>query len=138
MELAEILGLTQEKVIVDEFFDLFCRGIEANDIGDKQKKFREVFRAYMLGLRRYKNADSQTLAEFFREVNLSEELAWDDLFIHKCRFFTKCLVIGSEAFVREKLAKFSDKMNWEKNHEPYTEDEWNQIYSLKPRRANSS
>ncbi|WDE98797.1 transposase [Lentisphaera profundi] len=118
----------------DEFFDLFCRGIEANDIRDKQKNFREVFRAYMLGLRRYENADSQTLAEFFREVNLSEELAWDDLFIHKCRFFTKCLVIGSEAFVREKLVKFSAKMKWKKIHEPYTEDEWNDIYSLKPRR----
>ena len=117
-----------------DFFDLFCRGIEAEGVRDKQKHFREVFRAYMLGLRRYKNADSQTLAEFFREVNLSEELAWDDLFIHKCRFFTKCLVIGSEAFVREKLAKFSGKMKWKRIHEPYTEDEWNDIYSLKPRR----
>jgi REP element-mobilizing transposase RayT len=121
-----------------DFFDLFCRGIEANDIRDKQKHFRAVFRAYMLGLRRYKNADSQTLAEFFWEVNLSEELAWDDLFIHKCRFFTKCLVIGSEAFVREKLAKFSAKMNWKRIHEPYTEDEWNDIYSLKPRRRRTS
>jgi putative transposase len=117
-----------------DFFDLFCRRIEAEGVRDKQKHFREVFRAYMLGLRRYKNADSQTLAGFFREVNLSEELAWDDLFIHKCRFFTKCLVIGSEAFVREKLAKFSGKMKWKRIHEPYTEDEWNDIYSLKPRR----
>ncbi|MDD7985916.1 hypothetical protein PQO01_13280 [Lentisphaera marina] len=116
------------------FFDLFCRNIEAEDARDKQRHFREVFRAYMLGLRRYKNADSQTLAEFFREVNLSEELAWDDLFIHKCRFFTKCLVIGSEAFVREKLSKFSAKMKWKRIHEPYTESEWNDIYSLKPRR----
>jgi len=117
-----------------DFFDLFCHGIEAEFEKDKQKHFREVFRAYMLGLRRYKNADSQTLVEFFREVNLSEELAWDDLFIHKCRFFTKCLVIGSEAFVREKLAKFSHKMKWKRIHEPYTEDEWNNIYSLKPRK----
>ncbi|EDM24997.1 hypothetical protein LNTAR_03679 [Lentisphaera araneosa HTCC2155] len=118
----------------NDFFDLFCRNIETEDEKSKRKHFREVFRAYMLGLRRYKNADSQTLAEFFREVNLSEKLAWDDLFIHKCRFFTKCLVIGSEAFVREKLAKFSGKMKWKRIHEPYTEDEWNDIYSLKPRR----
>ena len=122
----------------NDFFDLFCRNIEAENPKDKRKYFREIFRAYMLGLRRYKNADSQTLAEFFREVNLSEELAWDDLFIHKCRFFTKCLVIGSEAFVREKLAKFSAKMNWKRIHEPYTEDEWNDIYSLKPRRRRSA
>ena len=118
----------------NDFFDLFCRGIETEDEKSKKKHFREVFRAYMLGLRRYKNADSQTLAEFFKEVNLSEELAWNDLFIHKCRFFTKCLVIGSEAFVREKLAKFSDKMKWKRIHKPYTEDDWNDIYSLKPRR----
>ncbi|MDD7983406.1 hypothetical protein PQO01_00370 [Lentisphaera marina] len=117
-----------------DFFDLFCYDIEAKRVSDKQKHFREVFRAYMLGLRRYKNADSQTLVEFFREVNLSEELAWDDLFIHKCRFFTKCLVIGSEAYVREKLAKFSEKMKWKRIHKPYTENEWNDIYSLKPRR----
>ncbi|WDE96401.1 transposase [Lentisphaera profundi] len=121
-----------------EFFDLFCRGIEAKDIRDKQKHFRQVFRAYMLGLRRYQSVDSQTLAEFFREVNLSEQLAWDDLFIHKCRFFTKCLVIGSEAFVRNKLTKFSAKMKWKRVHEPYTEDEWNDIYSLKPRRRQAS
>jgi putative transposase len=117
-----------------EFFDLFCRAIEDEDEKSKRAHFREVFRAYMLGLRRYKNADSQTLAEFFREVNLREELAWDDLFIHKCRFFTKCLLIGSEAYVREKLAKFSGKMKWKRIHEPYTEDEWNDIYSLKPRK----
>jgi len=90
----------------------------------------------MLGLRRYKNADSKTVREYLRtESNLSAEaLQWDDLFIHKCRFFTKCLVIGSEAFVREKLAKFSDKMKWKRIHKPYTEDDWNDIYSLKPRR----
>jgi len=130
----------------NDFFDLFCRGIEAEDYcrrgghlfteNEKQKHFREVFRAYMLGLRRYKNADSKTIREYLlKERNTPPEaLRWDDLFIHKCRFFTKCLVIGSEAFVREKLAKFSDKMKWKRIHEPYTEDEWNDIYSLKPRK----
>lgn len=119
-----------------EFFDLFCRNIEAKGAKDKQKHFREVFRAYMLGLRRYKNADPKTVAEYLQvEMNTPPEaLRWDDLFIHKCRFFTKCLVIGSEAFVREKLCKFSSKMKWKRIHEPYTEDEWNDIYSLKPRR----
>ena len=118
------------------FFDLFCHCIEAENSKDKRKHFREVFRAYMLGLRRYKNADSKTVREYLlTETNTSlEALQWDDLFIHKCRFFTKCLVIGSEAFVREKLAKFSVKMKWKKIHEPYTEDDWNDIYSLKPRR----
>ena len=119
-----------------DFFDLFCRGIESESVRDKQKHFREVFRAYMLGLRRYRNADSKTVREYLlKERNTPPEaLRWDDLFIHKCRFFTKCLVIGSEAFVREKLAKFSSKMKWKRIHEPYTEDEWNDIYSLKPRK----
>jgi putative transposase len=119
-----------------EFFDIYCRGIEACSLQDKQKHFREVFRAYMLGLRRYKNADSKTVAEYL-QIGMNtppEALRWDDLFIHKCRFFTKCLAIGSEAFVREKLAKFSDKMKWKRIHEPYTEAEWHDIYSLKPRR----
>ena len=133
----------------NDFFDLFCRGIEAEGDKDyrhrgtyffaeneKRKHFRDLFRAYMLGLRRYKNADSKTVREYLlTESNTPPEaLRWDDLFIHKCRFFTKCLVIGSETFVREKLAKFSGKMKWKRIHEPYTEDEWNDIYSLKPRR----
>ena len=117
-----------------EFFDIFCRGIEAKGVRDKQKHFIEVFRAYMLGLNRFKSVDSQTLKEFFQEINLSETLQWDDVFIHKCRFFTKCAVIGSKAFVREKFSQFSGKMKWKRSHEPYTEDEWNDIYSLKPRR----
>ncbi len=117
-----------------DFFDLFCRGIEAKSIKDKKKHFR----AYMLGLNRFKSVDSQTLKEFFKEINFNEELHWDDLFIHKCRFFTKCLVIGSESFVRDKLSQFSDKMKWKRSHEPYTEDEWDDIYSLKPIRVNSS
>ncbi|WDE97964.1 hypothetical protein PQO03_19235 [Lentisphaera profundi] len=123
-----------------EFFDVFCRGIEAHVTRDKQKHFREVLRAYMLGLRCYKNADSKTVKEYLltESSSLPEALQWDDLFIHKCRFFTKCLVIGSEAFVREKLAKFSGKMKWKRIHEPYTEAEWNDIYSLKPRRRRAS
>ena len=123
-----------------DLFDLFCRGIEANDEKSKRMHFREVFRAYMLGLRRYNKADSKTVAEYLR-IDMSmppEAYRWDNLFIHKCRFFTKCLVIGSEAFVREKLAKFSGKMKWKRDHEPYTEDEWNDIYSLKPRRKMAS
>ena len=68
-----------------------------------------VFRTYMLGLLRYKNVNSKTVAEYFQiEINTPPKaLRWDDLFMHKCRYFTKCLVIGSEAFVREKLTKFS-------------------------------
>ncbi len=99
-----------------------------------------VFRAFMLGLRRYKNADYQTVKEYLliESNSPAEALRWDDVFIHKCRFFTKCLVIGSERFVREKLSQFSDKMKWKRSHKPYTEDEWHDIYSLKRKRMNSS
>ena len=118
----------------DEFFDLFCHGITASSTKEKRTHFQQVFRAYMLGLKRFQSADSLTLKEFFAECDLTDELHWDDIFTHKCRFFTKCLVIGSEAFIRDKLNKFADKMHWKREHQPYTEDEWNGIHSLKPRR----
>ena len=122
----------------DEFFDLFCHGIEAASTNEKISHFQQVFRAYMLGLKRFKSADSLTLQEFFAECDLADELHWDDIFTHKCRFFTKCLVIGSEAFIRDKLNKFADKMHWKREHQPYTEDEWNGIHSLKPKRGRAS
>ena len=117
-----------------EFFDLFCNKLTAESVKDKRSHFQQVFRAYMLGLKRFKSADSLTLKEFFTECDLADELHWHDIFTHKCRFFTKCLVIGSESFIRDKLNKFADKMHWKLDHQPYTEDEWNGIYSLKPRR----
>ena len=128
----------------DAFFDLFCHGIKAESTKEdlasraKQKHFLNVFRAYMLGLKRFKSADSLTLKEFFAECDLADELRWDDIFTHKCRFFTKCLVIGSEAFIRDKLNKFADKMHWKREHQPYTEDEWNGIHSLKAKRYRRS
>ena len=122
----------------DEFFDLFCHGIKADSPKTKRTHFQQVFRAYMLGLKRFKSANSLTLKEFFAECNLADELHWDDIFTHKCRFFTKCLVIGSEAFIRDKLNKFSDLMHWKREHQPYTEDEWNGIHSLKPKRRRAS
>jgi len=120
----------------DEFFDLFCHGIEATSDMDKRSQFQQVFRAYMLGLKRFKLADSLTIKEYLIQTSSSppEALRWDDLFIHKCRFFTKCLVIGSEAFIRDKLNKFADKMHWKREHQPYTEDEWDGIHSLKSKR----
>ena len=122
----------------DEFFDLFCHGIKANSAKEKRSHFQQIFRAYMLGLKRFKSADSLTLQEFLAECDLVDELHWDDIFTHKCRFFTKCLVIGSEAFIRDKLHKFADKMHWKREHQPYTEDEWNGIHSLKPKRRRAS
>ena len=118
----------------DEFFDLFCHKLTAESTKEKRSHFQQLFRAYMLGLKRFKSADSLTLKAFFAECDLADELHWDDIFIHKCRFFTKCLVIGSEAFIRNKLNKFADKMHWKREHQPYTEDEWNGIHSLKPKR----
>ena len=122
----------------DEFFDLFCHGIETSSTKEKRTHFQQVFRAYMLGLKCFKSADSLTLQEFFIECDLVDELHWDDIFTHKCQFFTKCLVIGSEAFIRDKLNKFADKMHWKRKHQPYTEDEWNGIHSLKPKRRRAS
>ena len=130
----------------DEFFDLFCNGIKLESTKEdlasraKQKHFLNVFRAYMLGLKRFKSADSLTIQEYLMQESSmpAEALRWDDIFTHKCRFFTKCLVIGSEAFIRDKLNKFADKMHWKRDHQPYTEDEWNGIHSLKAKRYRRS
>ena len=37
-------------------------------------------------------------------------------------------------FVRDKSDIFADKMHWKREHQPYTEGEWNGIHSLKPKR----
>jgi hypothetical protein len=118
----------------DQLFDLFCSDVEAVSPKDKRGHFQKMFRAFMLGLKQFKSADSITLKEFFAKCDLKEELHWDDLFMHKCSFFTKCMVIGSEEFIREKIEKFSSAMGWKREHEPYTEDAWDRIYSLKSKR----
>ena len=121
----------------EELFDLFCHKLTADNIQEKITHFQQLFRAYMLGLKRFKSADSLTLQEYLMQESSmpAEALLWDDIFTHKCRFFTKCLVIGSENFIRDKLHKFADKMHWKREHQPYTEDEWNGIHSLKPKRG---
>ena len=122
----------------DELFDLFGDELSGQSVAQKRSHFRQIFRAYMLGFKRFKSADSDTLEELFAQCDKSEKLYWDDIFIHKCRFFTKCLIIGSESFIREKLNKFAEKMNWKRPHQPYTEDEWNGIHSLKSKRGRAS
>ena len=127
----------------DELFDLFL-GHATNEIPSakdfasraKQKQFQRFLRAYMLGLKLYKSIDSKTVQDYLSRGG--SPLDWDDIFTHKCRFFTKCLVIGSEAFIRDKLNKFGDLMHWKRDHQPYTEDEWNGIHSLKPKRGRAS